>query len=329
MIAASLKSYLRNNLPLLFKILSKAKRALKTLLVIPRSIMKIPLSFTVAFSSNHLIVNWFHHKNFGDALSPVIAATLTGKKIVNVESIYNFRKMPIYSVVGSVIERGSRYPQQVVLGSGCIEDSAMTGFSPASVAAVRGPLSRDKLMDSGCYCPEVYGDPALLCPFLYSPDLKKRYKLGIIAHYIDSDSDLLDLFSNRDEVTIIDIERPIIEVIDRIAECEIIASSSLHGLIVADAYKIPTTWIKITDKVFGGEFKFNDYYQSLGRGSRKPLVISSATTLEEIISLASNEPIEIDLERLIQACPLPGVKVKKLEDLRKLKEEFKRLAERR
>lgn len=52
-------------------------------------------------------------------------------------------------------------------------------------------------------------------------------------------------------------------VIDQIYSCQSILSSSLHGLICADAYNIPNLWLK--QKLNEGDFKFLDYFASQGR----------------------------------------------------------------
>ena len=55
------------------------------------------------------------------------------------------------------------------------------------------------------------------------------------------------------------------DVIDQICSCERILSSSLHGLIVSDAYQIPSCWIELTGKISGGYFKYYDYASSVNR----------------------------------------------------------------
>ena len=66
------------------------------------------------------------------------------------------------------------------------------------------------------------------------------------------------------QLQLIDIQDPIETVIDRIASCDCIASSSLHGLIVSHAYGVPAVWIKFRDLPSGDDVKFHDYYLSLG-----------------------------------------------------------------
>ena len=70
---------------------------------------------------------------------------------------------------------------------------------------------------------------------------------------------------NNPEIKIIDIQSEGVEqfVID-ILSCENILSSSLHGLILAEAYGIPTCRVVFSEKILGGDFKFYDYYSGVG-----------------------------------------------------------------
>ena len=55
------------------------------------------------------------------------------------------------------------------------------------------------------------------------------------------------------------------ETLRAIGECEMIASSSLHGLIVADALGIPNWRVSFARELKGGDFKFRDYALVVGR----------------------------------------------------------------
>ena len=54
------------------------------------------------------------------------------------------------------------------------------------------------------------------------------------------------------------------EVIAAIAECEVVVSSSLHGLVVADSFDIPNHWVTCDIPLFGGTWKFDDYFAAFG-----------------------------------------------------------------
>jgi hypothetical protein len=63
---------------------------------------------------------------------------------------------------------------------------------------------------------------------------------------------------------VIDVRREPEAVFRDVAACESILSSSLHGLITADSFGIPSAWIELSSKVLGDGFKFRDYFSSIG-----------------------------------------------------------------
>lgn len=253
------------------------------------------------FQKNTVQIDWFGGTdNFGDVLNPLLIHHLSGKKIVQVSSGNYYNEH--YFIIGSVLARATKYTK--VWGAGFISEDSHCREIPKKIYAVRGPKTRKKLLDDGIKCPEVYGDPALLLPRIYSPKIKKKYKLGIIPHYIDKKSSWLKTIVNENDVNIIDIQSEnLLEFIDSVLSCEKIASSSLHGIIVADAYNIPSTWIELSNNVTGNGFKFLDYFSSVGRTDTRPFIVSNKTKTNEIMELFYNYNINIDLNKLIAAAP--------------------------
>jgi len=252
---------------------------------------------------------WYESENWGDALSPVLIQFLSGLKPFQIkEYTINPKNEPIYTVIGSILDCPLLKNQKIlkntiVWGTGFIAESGRLHGIPKQICAVRGPFTRDNILKSGIKCPEVYGDPALLYSRVYKPVKNKRYKLGIIPHYIEKENNLLMKFKNDPDIILIDIEGPINTVVDQVCSCKYIASSSLHGIIAADAYGIPSLYMKLSDRVVGNGFKFRDYFGSVRRIDTDPLIMSEKTTVDDIYGSFSNYKIDINLSELLDACP--------------------------
>jgi pyruvyltransferase len=268
----------------------------------------LPLSLKAALSPSYIIAYWWeprHLSNFGDALNPILIEALSGKKVVHLSRVENLARKPVYYVTGSILSHISN-SDAVVWGSGFIDSRDTLRTHPRKVMAVRGPLTRGKLLQLGVECPEVYGDPALLCPLFFKPSASKRYALGVVPHLVDRESPLLDKFRQMSTVSVIDVTASVESVIRAVTECEVIASSALHGLIVADAYGIPSTWIRISGKLAGDDFKFRDYFLSVGRRDAAPVQLAYGTTPGDLLPSRPGYRIELDLGKLLKTCPFSG-----------------------
>jgi len=263
--------------------------------------MKYVVMDAIYTDRNSVKVFWYKSiQNFGDSINPILIELLTGKKAVWVNPLY-YRKKHVLPV-GSILSTANSH--SVVWGSGFLSEEDECVERPAEVRAVRGPGSRQKLLEGGIECPGVFGDPALLLPKVYRPTIEKAHRLGIVAHYADANNDWLKGLENEEGVTLLNVQEPDpLRFIDEVLSCEKIASSSLHGIILADAYGIPSIWIKLSDEVKGGGFKFLDYFTSVGRQDREPLVIDRDTSLDHLYDQFQDYEIDIDLDALLDACP--------------------------
>lgn len=272
------------------------------------NISNIKKNIQLFFKEDVILMKWSPPRNaqnnFGDVLNPWLVEKITHKTPININTlIYPFNKI-VYSSIGSNLDDNITQ-NLIVWGSGFRKINGKLNVKPEKVLAVRGPLTRKKLLELGVDCPEVYGDPALLLPIFYKPKILKKYKIGIIPHYIDKHNKNFLEFKDKlpNSTLVIDIEDKIETVIHNILQCESIASSSLHGIIVADAYNIPSTHIKFSNNVSGGEFKFKDYMSSVKRNYEGPLIVNKYTTLDDIYNEFTDYTINIDLEKLISTCP--------------------------
>ena len=253
------------------------------------------------------------HENWGDDINYYFLREILTRPIVlfNRTSLAIRLKLCNYLVIGSTIDMLCR-PNTEVWGAGIIDGSKPLRVKPRKVYAVRGPLTREKLLEEGVECPEIYGDPALLTPLYYQPNKQKRYKYGIISH-VSNQSSVANLRINRKrinectEVRIINLGKYTHwhDIIDQVCECEAILSSSLHGLIIAEAYHVPNVWIEFGKPLIGGHFKFHDFFMSIHCDREKPIAIYGEGIPIDTINKELTRWIQgsIDLRPLLNACP--------------------------
>jgi pyruvyltransferase len=189
--------------------------------------------------------------NFGDDINPSFFEKISG---VPVRLEVN-QKNPHFLGMGSILERAIE--SSVVLGSGFIAQPAAPVNLPGRLIAVRGKLSRAAIQN----CPEVLlGDPMVLLSQIYIAPHIKINRIGLVPH-VSQVNEFKRLAPAG--VVIIDPAAEPWSVIRSIAECSYIISQSLHGLIVADALEIPNLWIKPSEQMIGGDFKFLDYFSTI------------------------------------------------------------------
>lgn len=241
---------------------------------------------------------WSYTKNFGDLLGPWLVEKMTGKEVVWVP-----KHMPHYLTVGSIL--GQVAASSIVWGTGSFgSEHGKDVQTGERYLAVRGPLTRARLEMFKQVCPRVYGDPALLVPDYYPRTSEPTEELGVVLRW--SERKRKRAF-NIEGVRLIDLETGDIEkTLDAILSCKRIVSTSLHGLILADAYGIPNSWL-IAETGYGKEHKFWDYLLSV-RKEREPYdfdITSTSITLDSLLENLNFDAreIQIDLELLRQSNP--------------------------
>lgn len=112
------------------------------------------------------------------------------------------------------------------------------------------------------------GDPGLLTSVVAkSPQIAARNaRYGVILHHRFSDDEELKRKFDHLPVEFIDIRTGDIDHFSsQLLSYDAILSQSLHGLVIADSFGVPNVWLRLEELHTGGDFKFLDYFSSVGR----------------------------------------------------------------
>lgn len=170
----------------------------------------------------------------------------------------------------------------------------------------------------------------MLIPYLY-PEYRRiqivkpktKYKSNytsrfcFVPHYHDRSKKELTLFPS---VNIISVNNSWKTVVTALRDCDYVASSSLHGIIVADSMGIPSRWFQFArsqTKRTEGTFKYLDYYESINRANQVPLqefhkildvnIYNPPLTVHDRLNLAQRTlasfPFHLFMTEVIQSKP--------------------------
>lgn len=261
----------------------------------------LPFSFVIADNTPDTPVFFWKEGNFinfGDHLSLKML-----ERIVGIPLKYYNKRTPNQEkkllAIGSVLSFAN--DNDTIWGTGvngkCL-DLKNYKFTNLDVRAIRGPYTKAFLLENlGIPCPEIYGDPALLTPYIFPEFEKPEYPTTdyiIVPHYADA-----KYFQNGpydDGLHVVYATEPWDQVINKIIHSAFVISSSLHGIIVAEAYGIPARLLRISDAE--PLFKFADYFLGSGRPA-----FQYASSIEQAFSLGGEAPAQCDVEKLYEAFP--------------------------
>lgn len=232
---------------------------------------------------------WCLSNNCGDALGAWLVQKLTGEL-----PLWARPGDSRYILNGSILNHAKEHTICWGAGLASLKDEV---HPQADIRSVRGPITRYIAHASGVKCPPIYGDSGMLCPDIYTPEGPRGVKpLGIVPHYVD----MLRAWAwkantpDAKDVVLINVFDSVENVIDQITSCRRIVSSSLHGLVFAAAYGVPSLWAKIGDSIGGDGTKYRDHLLSVGVEPYEPL------------DLRSGWGSAADLCAAVDAAPQPG-----------------------
>lgn len=249
---------------------------------------------------NLVHLKWWSGLNLGDTLSPVVFVWMLEQK--GHSPMDKAKKTIDFLGIGSII--GFSSSDAVIWGSGIISQSRFDGIYKKrnsiqyDIRAVRGPVTKTLLEACGYDCKGVvYGDPAILMPKIYYPKTsEKKYKCSLILHHSTGGKERYTENYHCIPVETDDYK----SFIDEIVASELIVSSSLHGIILAETYGVPAVLLNENGFLDKQIMKFFDWYFSTGRSD-----IVIANSVEKALQL---KPMDIPTltemqEALIHAFP--------------------------
>ena len=228
------------------------------------------------------------HENLGDYLSTVVVDYMLSIRGLNISNETK-RTSYLYGI-GSIIGFGLQ--DATIWGSGLLrrENAFRCVRSKLDIRAVRGPYTRKYLQDMGFKCPAVYGDPAVLMPMIYQSAKTKRYKCSVVLHHSSKMRTILPELRNRGLHYIEIMTTDYRNFIDEIVQSEMVISSTLHGIILAECYAVPVVYLK--DSEINQYLKFDDYFSATGRANYK-----YAQTIDEALNVNMSNELP-DLENM-------------------------------
>lgn len=228
-------------------------------------------------------------RNFGDHLSKVIVQSTAAHYGLSLEDeVARERRLLAIGSIAHFANDGD-----VLWGTGVNGKMPLELITARrlDVRAVRGPKTASVLQDMGISVPEVYGDPGLLVPRFFG----KRFPVKPVAPFILVPN-LHDLPLVHDHPALVSPLLGWNRVVAAITSSAFVISSSLHGIVIAEAFGIPARYIRLSETE--DQFKYDDYAQGTGRMSLDP-----AHSVEEALEMGSHDPITFDANSLVSAFP--------------------------
>ncbi len=244
------------------------------------------------------LLYWWNEEpfiNFGDYLSLKLVERIVGKPVRTCRNPKTNRQKKLLAI-GSILSFARDH--DVIWGAGIngkLLKKQHYRFNDLDVRAVRGPLTRKFLQEQfQIESPEVYGDPALLLPYFF-PEFRRKqhpkFAYVIIPHYSEC-----KLFPKTQYPEAVFPTEPWDQIIEKILDSQFVIASSLHGIIVAEAFGIPARMLRVSEKEH--LIKYTDYYS----GTNRPY-FEYATSIEEALRMGGEVPPQCDLQKIYETFP--------------------------
>ncbi|MBE1281885.1 MAG: polysaccharide pyruvyl transferase family protein [Rhodobacteraceae bacterium] len=247
---------------------------------------------------------WKGVPNFGDALSRIVVEHVSGRTVEH-SGVGGAQICAVGSILQIVrrkfAEGGKHRPW--IWGSGLLHHVPRDFLKHVDIALLRGPVTASLLGLK----PKAFGDPGLLIANALGDRPERGDVIGLVPHHTQLDDPQIRALVDADpRLQLIDVRDDAETVCRAIGACAHVCASSLHGLVTADAYGVPSTWMDPGEQ---SHFKYHDYAASIGRAMITPLawkdIPSQFKTLTNTQPLPHADGIALAQEALRDSFPAP------------------------
>ncbi|MBS1673592.1 MAG: polysaccharide pyruvyl transferase family protein [Actinobacteria bacterium] len=232
---------------------------------------------------------WDGHPNFGDDMTPWLLPHY------GVIPIFRAAESATFAGVGSILEFLPSSFAGVIWGSGLMEEREHP-LPDARLLAVRGPLTAELI---GARDPVTFGDPGLLVRrVLPRPRVCRQVAIVPHGHHRAHEGLRRLVRQAGDRVRVVNVHQGAGSAVREIAASSVVFTTSLHGLITADAYGIPVVWTSLEPSLTGGDFKFRDYEAVMTPGSSRFIDADADLSVDDIVRHAR----AVDAARVDEVC---------------------------
>lgn len=247
--------------------------------------------------------------NFGDLLAPLMVETMTGRSPENIKPNASSSGSKLISI-GPLLDLLDD-PSHELWGSGLsapmnqIDVARISGNVPRKIHAVRGWATYRELRNElGWDIPQIFGDPAMLLPRFFNVESDGTKDALLVPPH--SHMPYLDRVQQHFKVA--NMESSAEEIVSQIVNASHVVSASLHGVIVAQAYGVPWTWLRVNGLQSSTDrFEFEDYFSTLDRSAVAELSVSkngvTAATILRAVRVARLPRNKYSFNRLMDAFP--------------------------
>jgi hypothetical protein len=241
-------------------------------------------------------------RNIGDLVSPIAVQYATGRP-----TVWKTRAAGEHLLgIGSILHWAR--PLSHVWGTGLMNPAhGIGGLEGERIWALRGKLTYSCLKPELAGLRDVpLGDPGYLIGRRLAalrPPRAPTHRVGIVPHFLDRDHPGIAFLRGQDGVMILDVRDPPPAFFAQMMACEAIASSSLHGLVLAEALGIPNVWLDFRPESPDREFKYHDWFTLAEQPQAAPLRVDREPKAADVVAATTLHEVKIDERALGTAVP--------------------------